>query len=117
MLAESNEQSERLKQSLKEERQTRKKFESKVEHIEEELNDLRNEKESLEKVIVLICLSVQFLCVCESLVDSGLFVGTGRDICLDFVCDFFVSSGLTVLLKTFEFLCIVMLEYEGRVFI
>lgn len=56
-------------------------------------------------------------CICDSLVDSGLFVGTGRDICLDFVCDFFVFSGLTVLLKTFEFLCIVMLEYEGRVFI
>ncbi|XP_068729870.1 FK506-binding protein 15-like [Montipora capricornis] len=48
---ESSEQSERLKQSLKEEKQTRKQFETKVEHMEEELNDLRNEKDSLEKVL------------------------------------------------------------------
>ena len=50
---ESTEQSDQLKQSLKEEKQTRKRLESKVEHIEEELNDLRHEKESLERVRVL----------------------------------------------------------------
>ena len=50
---ESAEQSDQLKQSLKEEKQTRKKLESKVDHIEEELNDLRHEKESLERVRAL----------------------------------------------------------------
>ena len=50
---ESAEQSDQLKQSLKEEKQTRKKMESKVDHIEEELNDLRHEKESLERVRAL----------------------------------------------------------------
>ena len=53
VIVESTEQSDQLKQSLKEEKQTRKRLESKVDHIEEELNDLRNEKESLEKVRVL----------------------------------------------------------------
>ena len=47
---ESAEESDKLKQSFKEEKQTRKRLESKVEHIEEELNDLKHEKESLEKV-------------------------------------------------------------------
>ncbi|XP_066020866.1 FK506-binding protein 15-like isoform X2 [Pocillopora verrucosa] len=46
---ESAEESDKLKQSFKEEKQTRKRLESKVEHIEEELNDLKHEKESLEK--------------------------------------------------------------------
>ena len=50
---ESTEQSDQLKQSLKEEKQTRKRLESKVDHIEEELNDLRHEKETLERVRVL----------------------------------------------------------------
>jgi len=50
---ESTEQSDQLKQSLKEEKQTRKRLESKVDHIEEELNDLRHEKESLERVRAL----------------------------------------------------------------
>ena len=50
---ESSEQSDKLKQSLKEEKQTRKRLESKVDHIEEELNDLRHEKESLERVRAL----------------------------------------------------------------
>ena len=53
VIVESTEQSDQLKQSLKEEKQTRKRLESKVDHIEEELNDLRNEKESLERVRVL----------------------------------------------------------------
>ena len=53
MTVESTEQSDQLKQSLKEEKQTRKRLESKVEHIEEELNDLRHEKESLERVRAL----------------------------------------------------------------
>ncbi|PFX25950.1 FK506-binding protein 15 [Stylophora pistillata] len=46
---ESAEESDKLKLSLKEEKQTRKRLESKVEHIEEELNDLKHEKENLEK--------------------------------------------------------------------
>lgn len=50
---ESTEQSDQLKQSLKEEKQTRKRLESKVDQIEEELNDLRHEKETLERVRVL----------------------------------------------------------------
>lgn len=54
--AESAEESDKLKQSLKEEKQTRKRLESKVEHIEEELNDLKHEKESLEKVGTVNCV-------------------------------------------------------------
>lgn len=50
MPVESAEQSDKLKQSLKEEKQTRKRLESKVDHIEEELNDVKHEKESLERV-------------------------------------------------------------------
>lgn len=50
MIAESAEQSEKLKQSLKDEKHTRKRLESKVDHLEEELNDLKHEKESLERV-------------------------------------------------------------------
>ncbi|KAJ7334499.1 FK506-binding protein 15 [Desmophyllum pertusum] len=46
---ESAEQGDKLKQSLKEEKQTRKRLESKVDHIEEELNDLKHEKETLER--------------------------------------------------------------------
>lgn len=53
---ESAEESDKLKQSFKEEKQTRKKLESKVEHIEEELNDLKHEKESLEKVGTVNCV-------------------------------------------------------------
>lgn len=53
---ESAEESDKLKQSLKEEKQTRKRLESKVEHIEEELNDLKHEKESLEKVGTVNCV-------------------------------------------------------------
>lgn len=41
----------KLKQDLKEEKQTRKRFESRADHMEEELSDLRHEKESLEKVM------------------------------------------------------------------
>ena len=55
---ESTEQSDQLKQSLKDEKQTRKRLESKVDHIEEELNDLRHEKESLERVRVLLAIIV-----------------------------------------------------------
>lgn len=47
---ESAEESDKLKQNLKEEKQTRKRLESKVEHIEDELNDLKHEKDSLERV-------------------------------------------------------------------
>ena len=47
---ENEEQTGRLKQDLKEERQNRKRCESRVEHMEEEVSDLRHEKESLEKV-------------------------------------------------------------------
>ena len=47
---ESTEQSEQLKENLKEEKQTRKRLESRVDHMEEELNDLKHEKEKLEKV-------------------------------------------------------------------
>lgn len=54
--AESAEESDKLKQSFKEEKQTRKRLESKVEHIEEELNDLKHEKESLEKVGTVNCV-------------------------------------------------------------
>lgn len=50
MIAESAEQSEKLKQSLKDEKHTRKRLESKLDHLEEELNDLKHEKESLERV-------------------------------------------------------------------
>ena len=50
IVIESTEQSDKLKQSLKEEKQTRKRLESKVDHMEEELNDLKHEKESLERV-------------------------------------------------------------------
>lgn len=53
---ESAEESDKLKQSFKEEKQARKKLESKVEHIEEELNDLKHEKESLEKVGTVNCV-------------------------------------------------------------
>lgn len=53
---ESAEESDKLKQSFKEEKQTRKRLESKVEHIEEELNDLKHEKESLEKVGTVNCV-------------------------------------------------------------
>lgn len=53
---ESAEESDKLKQSFKEEKQTRKRLESKVEHIEEELNDLKHEKESLEKVGTVNCI-------------------------------------------------------------
>lgn len=53
---ESAEESDKLKQSFKEEKQTRKKLESKVEHFEEELNDLKHEKESLEKVGTVNCV-------------------------------------------------------------
>lgn len=53
---ESAEESDKLKQSFKEEKQTRKRLESKVEHIEEELNDLKHEKESLEKVGTFNCV-------------------------------------------------------------
>ena len=56
MTAESAEESDKLKQSFKEEKQTRKRLESKVEHIEEELNDLKHEKESLEKVGTVNCV-------------------------------------------------------------
>lgn len=54
--AESAEESDKLKQSFKEEKKTRKRLESKVEHIEEELNDLKHEKESLEKVGTVNCV-------------------------------------------------------------
>lgn len=54
--AESAEESDKLKQSFKEEKQTRKRLESKVEHIEEELNDLKHEKESLDKVGTVNCV-------------------------------------------------------------
>ena len=50
VIAESAEQSEKLKQSLKDEKHTRKRLESKLDHLEEELNDLKHEKESLERV-------------------------------------------------------------------
>lgn len=53
---ESAEESDKLKQSFKEEKQARKRLESKVEHIEEELNDLKHEKESLEKVGTVNCV-------------------------------------------------------------
>lgn len=56
VIVESAEESDKLKQSLKEEKQTRKRLESKVEHIEEELNDLKHEKESLEKVGTVNCV-------------------------------------------------------------
>ena len=49
-LVESTEQSEQLKENLKEEKQTRKRLESRVDHMEEELNDLKLEKEKLERV-------------------------------------------------------------------
>jgi hypothetical protein len=40
----------KLKQDLKEEKQTRKRLESRADHMEEELSDVSHEKESLEKV-------------------------------------------------------------------
>lgn len=49
-LVESTEQSEQLKENLKDEKQTRKRLESRVDHMEEELNDLKLEKEKLERV-------------------------------------------------------------------
>ena len=50
LIVESTEETEKLKKTLKEEKQAKKRLESKVDHIEEELNDLKHEKESLEKV-------------------------------------------------------------------
>ena len=59
--SENEEQTGKLKKELKEEKYTRKRLESKVEHTEEELADLKHEKESLEKVrsfrVVLLFLS------------------------------------------------------------
>ena len=54
MTTESTEESDKLKESLKEEKQTRKRLESKVDHFEEEMNDLRHEKENLERVRTFI---------------------------------------------------------------
>lgn len=50
----------KLKQDLKEEKQTRKRIESKAERVEEEISDLRHEKESLEKVCCVLSLLLVF---------------------------------------------------------
>ena len=50
VVEENEEQTGKLKKELKEEKYLRKRLESKVDHVEEELTDLRHEKESLDKV-------------------------------------------------------------------
>lgn len=89
MTVESAEQGDKLKQSLKEEKQTRKRLESKVDHIEEELNDLKHEKETLERVRTLSFIQIvhddiytNYIMitrgVCQWIITSYVFSGSWR---------------------------------------